>query len=265
MTINLENRREIDFGLIKNAAGKHPRTFTELLHITKLSRKTLSLRLRDLCANGALIKENGMYKLNGLARFKNNSMNFVGDFSRKLKNGRMRTGLMLTAFLLCSLASGYALAAFLSNVHQEPVILGELTLALNVYNVRDLYSWQISITFNPEKWKVIEILPGEFVGTTPLYSIDETNFDGGIFMSAMEAGEGILVLGGSLIGSVSGKDGNGTLATIVFGYYTNDYEESMPTIAIEEKGFPTMLLDSRGLPIPIEDLTTLTLTLIKNQ
>ena len=68
-TINLENRRALDFKLIRSATDKTPRTFTELLHITKLSRKTLNLRLKELCAEGILLKNDGMYSSNGASEF----------------------------------------------------------------------------------------------------------------------------------------------------------------------------------------------------
>jgi PKD repeat protein len=62
-TINLENRKEVDFEKIMHALGKSPRTFTELLNMTNLPRKTLSLRLKDLCASGSIMKDGG-YHLN---------------------------------------------------------------------------------------------------------------------------------------------------------------------------------------------------------
>ena len=40
LTISLEERRNLDFNLIKDATRKKPTSFTKLLHITKLPRKT---------------------------------------------------------------------------------------------------------------------------------------------------------------------------------------------------------------------------------
>jgi len=61
-TINLENRKEVDFEKIIYALNNSPKTFTELLEITSLPRKTLSLRLKDLCNSGSIVKDGG-YRL----------------------------------------------------------------------------------------------------------------------------------------------------------------------------------------------------------
>jgi hypothetical protein len=63
-TINLENRKGVDFSTILNALQRSPKTFTDLLHLTGLPRKTLSLRLKSLCDSGAIVKDGG-YRLNG--------------------------------------------------------------------------------------------------------------------------------------------------------------------------------------------------------
>jgi hypothetical protein len=145
-TINLENRKEIDVDLIKDAARNEPRTFTELMHITSLPRKTLSLRLRELCKTGGLIKVEGMYQLNGASEpRKSFYMNFKGGFSRKLDK-RLRIGLMLVSLAICFSASGYVLALLIQPTSQtppapEPVIIGSFAMDLNVSNVQDLYAW----------------------------------------------------------------------------------------------------------------------------
>lgn len=61
-TINLENRKEVDFEKITYALNNSSKTFTELLEITNLPRKTLSLRLKDLCNSGSIVKDGG-YRL----------------------------------------------------------------------------------------------------------------------------------------------------------------------------------------------------------
>lgn len=63
-TINLENRKGVDFSMILNALQRSPKTFTDLLHLTGLSRKTLSLRLKCLCDSGTIVKDGG-YRING--------------------------------------------------------------------------------------------------------------------------------------------------------------------------------------------------------
>ena len=55
ITINLKNRKKVDIDLIERAVKK-PRSFTELLRITNFPRKTLALRLKDLCSHGLLLK-----------------------------------------------------------------------------------------------------------------------------------------------------------------------------------------------------------------
>ncbi|MEM4703704.1 MAG: PKD domain-containing protein [Candidatus Bathyarchaeia archaeon] len=63
-TIDLENRRKIDYGKICQALEKGPKSFTDLLKITGLPRKTLSLRLNYLCES-KIVTKNGDYSLNG--------------------------------------------------------------------------------------------------------------------------------------------------------------------------------------------------------
>ena len=60
-TINLENRKEVDFEKITSALNGSTKTFTELLEVTNLPRKTLSLRLKDLCAAGTVVKDGGYH------------------------------------------------------------------------------------------------------------------------------------------------------------------------------------------------------------
>jgi PKD repeat protein len=81
-TIGLENRKEVDFERIMCAIGKSPRTFTELLTLTNLPRKTLSLRLKELCASGSILKDGG-YHLNPSIASAN------GTFRKKYGNGKM--------------------------------------------------------------------------------------------------------------------------------------------------------------------------------
>lgn len=66
---------------------------------------------------------------------------------------------------------------------------------------------------------------------------------------------GDLLLGGTLYGKVRGKNGDGKLATIVFGYFAENYHE--PKIVLNV--FETFSPDSQGQLIPFKN-TTLTLT-----
>ena len=242
-TINLENRRQVDFTLIRNATDKRPRTFTELLHVTKLSRKTLNLRLKDLCTEGLLTKEEGMYKSNGASKFGNNGGRFMKSLSRGLDDRRMRTGLTLIAILAFFSVSGFVLAMMVApTTHVEPHVvepkaLGTFTMALDASNVKDLYAWQAAIVFNPTQVKVNEAKAGDFMKAEyPL------------FVNSTDTMDGLLLLSGSLEGNAQGMTGSGTLATIVFEYYVNSYE--LPSIANQEAGFDTWLGDSSLATIP---------------
>lgn len=252
-TINLENRRKIDFGLIQNATGMHPRTFTELLHITKLSRKTLNLRLRELCKEGVLIKEDGGYRLNGSLQIDDKGKDFVKGFLNGFHNKKLRTGLMLIALMISFSSSGYVLAKFLTlpqyiQTYREPVIIGNFTMALDVNNVTDLYGWQVAIAYNSSQLKVLEITPGGFVG-------DDFPF----FVNSTDSIKDLLLIASCLHGEVPGKNGSGKLATIVFGYFTENYDDEPKIVPI--KVFETFLSDSKLRDIPIGN-STLTLTII---
>ena len=254
MTINLKNRKEIDVNLIKSAA-KAPRTFTELLQVTRLPRKTLSLRLKELCVSGAIVKGDGMYKLNGVSEFWSDGGKSMGRLSGAFRDRRMRTGLMLIALVLFSSASGHVLAMLFPPPHiqtyQEPVIMGNFTMDLDIHNVEGLFGWQVVVIFNSSVLKVLEVSPGGFLAfNDPKYPQDPRLL--------LDVYESRLLLGSCLYGDMPGKDGSGRLATIVFGYLTENYDA--PKIVPEEV-FKTLLLDSQGKPIPIKD-STLTLTIV---
>lgn len=254
MTISLENRKEIDTDLIKMATKKGPRTFTELLHITKLSRKTLSLRLRTLCEEGSIVKKEGLYKLNGGADFNGHNGGFARDFSRILHDRRIRTGLMLITFLLFSSASGYVLGAFLvpEATHREPPLIGNFKMTLGISgDVKDLYAWQVAVSFNPDEVRILEIVSSGFIGNGFPY-----------FFNTMNIEQDAALFGGTLSGPIKGLDGPGELATITFGYFVSQYE--LPRILSETGRFKTLLFASDGSAIPILDPNTLTLTIIQN-
>jgi len=252
MTINLENRKEVDVNLIVNATEKRPRTFTELLHITRLPRKTLSSRLKELCATGVIVKKEGAYEANGDSRFVGEAGKRIEKISKIFHNRKLRTGLMFVALLLSFSVSGYVLAMLLSpqpeEKCQEPALIGNFIVALDVNNVVDLYSWQVAIVYNSSQLKVLEMTPGGFVGE-----------EFPQFVNSTDSFEDLLLLAGSLLGEVQGKNGGGRLAIVVFGYFTEDYDE--PKI-VPEKVFETFLLNSQLQRIPIND-STLTLTLVE--
>jgi hypothetical protein len=241
-TISLENRRDLDFKLIRNATDKRPRTFTELLHITRLSRKTLNLRLKQLCTEGILMKEEGMYKSNGASSVGNDGGSLVKGLSRVFDDKRVRTGLILVALLVCFSGSGYVLAMMMNpktNVAPvaEPNALGYFTMDLNVHDVTDLYGWQAAIAFNQGQVKVVEAYAGSFL-----------KVEYPLFVNSTGTMDGLLLLYGSLEGDVHGVTGTGTLATIVFAYYVNNYE--VPCLVGHEASFDTWIRDSSLAKIP---------------
>ncbi|MBS7632901.1 hypothetical protein KEJ15_04675 [Candidatus Bathyarchaeota archaeon] len=255
-TINLENRREIDLDLIRNAAKREPKTFTDLLHATKLPRKTLSLRLKELCGDGTLVKEEGMYRLNGISPCISVKSGIPSGLSRMLSDKKIRTGMMLSIFLLSSMATGYVLAMFATppkpynGTPKEPVVIGNFTMKLNVADVKDLFGWQVVVSFNSEQLTVLETKLGDF------FTVDDP------FIPLLSDTHGDrLLLASCLKPDQTGYDGSGTLATIIFGYYIEDYE--LPQWVMEKESYETMLLDSTGTAIPIDPLETLTLELVE--
>jgi len=246
MTINLKNRRKIDFDLIVSAAKKRPRSFSELLHITKLSRKTLSLRLKELCKNGMLVRKNGVYELNNTSEFEKFS---AKRFSQMLDNRKMRMGLTLLALLLSSSVSGYVLAVLIASPQYVERLkpIGNFAFALNVSNVEDLYTWQAIISFDSSELRVLKTAPGEFF---------EVEYP--FFLNATDVADELLLLGATLTGEISGINGTGTLAVIEFEYFVEGYKP--PQLTLSEKGFQTYLFNSKGSIIPLNDLTKLTLS-----
>jgi hypothetical protein len=116
-TINLENRKEVDFEKITYALNNSTKTFTELLEITNLPRKTLSLRLKDLCNSGSIVKDGG-YHLS--TSFKPNKKIYT---TKRNGNGKMN-GTMLhfgknvqwipAALIVCLLVIAFGSAILLS-------------------------------------------------------------------------------------------------------------------------------------------------------
>jgi len=247
VTINLENRRKIDFSLILSEVKRKPKTFTELLKITNLPRKTLSLRLKELRENGVLVKDGRVYKLNDPSGFNEFS---VKKFSRIFYNDRQKVTLALVILLICFSASGYVLAKFLTSpkLHDRnsspPPIIGTFTMDIYVMDVSDLHSWQVAVTYNSSQLKVLRITPGGFIGTE--FAKD--------FAYSTDTRKDLLLLAGWLFGDAPGKNGSGKLATVTFGYFTEEYEK--PQLVLNnEPFFGTKLIDSNGLLLEIHDGT----------
>jgi hypothetical protein len=187
------------------------------------------------------MKDEGMYKSNGGSQFGNNGGHLMKGLSKAFDDKRIRTGLMLVALLASFSVSGYVLAIIAAptvSILPEvgPKALGSFTMALNVSNVQDLYIWQTAIVFNQSRMNVVEAISGDFMKAEyPL------------FVNSTTTANGLLLLCGSLEGSVPGKTGSGNLATIIFEYYVSSYE--LPSIASQKAGFDTWLEDSMGADI----------------
>jgi hypothetical protein len=255
LTINLENRRDTDIQLITRAVQHDASSFTDLLRSTRLPRKTLSLRLKEMCHIGVLAKVDGGYKLNGvtgpektIANPFNRVANVVGD--RRIK-GLILLGVLLIGFPAVS----YALAAMFSpapsiNVAPEPKLLGNFAVTLEVHNVKDVYSWQAIIAFNTSELKFLEITPGK-----------DFNVSFPFFPQPADLGNGMLLVGGTLKGACPGVDFpvKGSLAVIVFGYYVRNYQS--PELIQSGGGFRIKLLDSQQNEIPTSG-STFSLTIL---
>ncbi len=256
MTISLKNRKEADLQMITNAVRNGPKTFTYLLHTTKLPRKTLSLRLKELCEGGMMSKDETGYVLNGAPVFASRIGGAFKRFSSMPTDKRVRAGILL-ALLIVSMPVAAQVLAQLFNaptgepqvpaVVNPPTVIGSFTMILNVQNVNDLYFWQVAIGFNPEEIKVVSVTPGVF---------PESEYPG--MLTSADNKNGLLIVGDFLLRPAAGWTGSGRLATIVFGYFVDGY--SLPEITMEASQ-ETLLLDSLGNAIPIGQQTTLSLNL----
>jgi PKD repeat protein len=115
-TIGLENRKEVDFEKIMHALGKSPRSFTELLTMTNLPRKTLSLRLKELCASGSIMKDGGYHlnpsnvSANGTIRKKNGN----GKMNHTILNIKKNVQWIPIALIICLVVVAFGSAMMIS-------------------------------------------------------------------------------------------------------------------------------------------------------
>ncbi|MEM2506834.1 MAG: cohesin domain-containing protein [Nitrososphaeria archaeon] len=122
-------------------------------------------------------------------------------------------------------------------IKSEPTIIGKFKANIKIYKVTDLYTWQVSIKYNQSELKVLEIIPGDFLG------------DDQVFTNSTDSFPNVLMVMGSLKGPTSGKSGDGTLAVIIFGYYTVNYTKP---VIINEGFCKTILLNSNECDISFE-------------
>jgi len=240
--------------LITNAVKRDARTFTQLLRITELPRKTLNIRLKELCNNGILTNKEGAYKFNGSSGHEKSVSSSISRLSGVIYDKKMK-GLVLLGLLVIGLPSvSYVMAMLFpaptQPAFQEPQVLGSLTVALDVFDVNDLYAWQALVSFNSDELKVLQVNAGEFLK-------DDYPF----LPLATDIGDGILFIGNTLVGDVPGVGGSGNLAVIIFGYFTKEYKD--PQIVEATGAFETKLLDSSRRDISLTG-STLKLTSASN-
>jgi hypothetical protein len=255
LTINLENRKDTDMQLITTAVQHNVSSFTELLHTTRLPRKTLSIRLKEMCQDGLLAKAEGVYRLAGTPLPDKRTGNPFSRFSSVVTDKRVKGLIVLGLVLVAFPAASYALAALFAPISQpdvikEPTLLGTFSVAVEAHDVNDLYDWQVVIAFNASELKVVETKPGNDFGA-------EFPF----FPEPSDLGEGNWLFAATLYEVRPGVNiqGKGTLAIIVFGYYVESYE--LPQIVMHYHNFNTLMEDSNGTPLPISD-STLGLTVL---
>ncbi len=237
ITINLEGRRETDYELVLSSLRRVPKTFTDLLHETRLPRKTLSLRLKELIESGAIIKDNG-YRLNGSSAsipvksltkkgygLKSRMVRFIRDNPHGNRDAFL-IGAVFVFMILGPLMFVQPFTSPIAHAHSFDIVPsagGEFNLVVGVQSVDYLYAWQGKIRYNPNVFQIKEIIAGNFLSanTLVLNSSDSIIPDAGAYPEAVMAfscdGEqGMLFIGGTLIGDSPGKTGDGKLAVVTF-------------------------------------------------
>lgn len=255
-TVNLENRKETDFSIILKSLESRARSFTELLKITGLPRKTLNIRLKELCGMEAVTK-NKLYYLNGACPNK--------QWQTKIleRNSILSNKKKLLAFLVILCiglpAAGNVLAMFFSPppLEPEPLPLGNFVVIVNVAEVTDVYGWQIGLRFDIANLKVVSAAAGNFFGipaqSTSL-SENVENTEDTLFYRNIS--NDTLVLGQTLKGDHPTVSGSGSLAIVTFEYYSATYEN--PQLVFNKPKCQTMLLRADASEIPInQDTITL--------
>jgi len=123
-TIGLENRKEVDFEKIMHALGKSQRTFTELLTMTSLPRKTLSIRLKELCASGSITKDGGYHlspsiaPANGIFTKKNGNGN--GKMNPTILHIKKHVQWIPVALIVCLIVVAFGSAMMVSTPAPPP-------------------------------------------------------------------------------------------------------------------------------------------------
>lgn len=214
-SIDLESRRNTDFNLIVGALKEKSRTFTELLKMTYLPRKTLSLRLKELIKSGVIVKDRG-YHLNGASP----SKEWTGKLKTHLTFDTKHVLLLLLVFIIGMPVGAKVYATLFAPVFpSEPIIKDTFRANIVVHDVTDLYGWQVGVRFDRDALVVINVTEGDFLGVKPPLPVwTEDSY-------INPSGEGAVLIYASYRGQVTGRDGNGTLVTIEFGVVVEGHRE----------------------------------------
>jgi len=251
--INLQNRRDSDFCLILKALESKGRTFSELLKITRLPRKTLSLRLKQLINDEEIMKNGKYYTNNG----KGKTIESIFD-----KEIRFPSNKKLLASLIIILLGIPSISLAVALLYQpvEPQPLGYIRAKVYLNNVTDLYAWQVAIRFNYTNLKIQNVKPGNFLTGNMELQFNKLESDIEISEKTVfiykEIDKGTLLVCESLLGDSPSVNGSSVLFTIEFAYFYK-YEEAS-IIFDESPTCKTILLRKDLTEIPIND-NTLTL------
>jgi len=138
LTINLENRKQLDINLITDAVNRRGKSFTDLLHVTKLPRKTLSLRLKELCITGILTKSDGVYELSGGYEKKGGSIGNLKTIPGILSDRRVKAFFAIALLVIGFPVASHVLAGLFapptSNI-TERSLQGQFSMTLEVSEV----------------------------------------------------------------------------------------------------------------------------------
>jgi len=231
--------------MILSGMQKSSKTFTDLLKITGLPRKTLSMRLTALCDSGVIVKDGG-YRLNGSSRVENcgGKMDLPESQALTKPSFFTRRNVIITLMLVMiavPIAANVSAMLFSSPSppQPEPQYIGTFKAYIKVSNVIDLFAWQVVIYADSLELIVVDAVEGNFLkanapyGTTFMLADHMTNPDI----------PNTLLVGDSLLGmDIPGVNGAGVLAIITFGYKSENY--TLPKIIFDHKMYETLLLNS---------------------
>ncbi|UCB60682.1 MAG: hypothetical protein JSW72_01065, partial [Candidatus Bathyarchaeota archaeon] len=261
-SINLHSRKKLDLHMIVSELKKGPKTFTDLLHATRLPRKTLSLRLIELRQSGIIIKEKE-YRLNGSPppSYSRGELEKLFAFDNKRK-------ILLLALIMCiSIPVGtYAFASYVAPPPPAPPpeppapqYYGLLVVDLRIQDVVNLYSWQARIRYDAQllEFRNFTKTDGSLFSSS-LMDIFGLNSTDTFVLKDQHLSDDLLVAD-SLQGDVPAVDGSGTLGRITFAVKTPEktlefFQEAgnAPSIVFEPTivpAFTTFLQDADGQEI----------------